>query len=174
MPINLDKAELLKELVIPTSFGKRLGAYILDYIIFYIGIMLLFGGFFAILQVFLGFDIEAFDAYTETPMGSLLDKLITAFMHCIYYIVFELIVGRTPAKILLKLIVVNEDGFAPTTNQYFQRNFYRLVPFDGFSYLESLPRGWHDSWSNTYVINESEIYKSLLKQSQPEIDAEES
>ncbi len=43
------------------------------------------------------------------------------------------------------------DGNEPTLSDYFMRNIIRLVPFDALSFFGE--NGWHDSWSDTRVIN---------------------
>ncbi len=68
-----------------------------------------------------------------------------------YYFVFEVTLGRTPAKFLTGTRVVSMDGSRATTGQILGRSLARFVPFEPFSFLGS-SRGWHDSWSRTRVV----------------------
>lgn len=68
-----------------------------------------------------------------------------------YYIFFEGLFRRTPAKFLTKTIVVNETGGKPEFTQIIIRSFARFIPFEAFSFLGDGP-GWHDTLSNTRVI----------------------
>jgi hypothetical protein len=70
----------------------------------------------------------------------------------VYYPFFEGILGATPAKFLTANRVADELGRKPAFGYIMIRTFSRLVPFDALSFLGD--RGWHDSWSNTYVLND--------------------
>ncbi len=170
---NLDSAALLQELIIPTSWGKRLVAYLLDVIFFYILIAILVGGLLIAAATLFDYDVETFDTFIETPIGSLLDKILTALCLSIYFILFELTIQRTPAKVLLRLRIVNEEGLPLSSKQIIQRNFSRLIPFEGVSYIAANPRGLHDKFSDSYVIDDSEFYQKLLKQVQHKEEEEE-
>lgn len=60
--------------------------------------------------------------------------------------------GRTIGKYITGTRVIRTDGQNPTFEEYLIRNISRLVPFDAFSFLGG-GNGWHDSWSDTRVIN---------------------
>ena len=70
-----------------------------------------------------------------------------------YFSVFEILTQKTLGKFISKTIVVLEDGSKPTSQDIVLRSFCRLIPFEVFSFLGSEGRGWHDSISNTYVVD---------------------
>ena len=61
---------------------------------------------------------------------------------------------RTIGKFATKSVVINEYAQKPSNEQLIGRSFARLVPFEAFSCLAD--RGWHDTWSKTYVVTEKE------------------
>lgn len=71
----------------------------------------------------------------------------------IYYVLYESIFSRTPAKYLTRTRVTLNDGSRPPFGTILKRTLIRFVPFEPFSFLGS--GKWHDSWSNTYVLRES-------------------
>ena len=73
-------------------------------------------------------------------------------MMLLYYIGFEGLTGRTPAKAITGTRVVDESGKAVSLGQLLGRTFSRIVPFEPFSFLGDPPVGWHDTWSHTRVV----------------------
>ena len=69
-----------------------------------------------------------------------------------YYVFFESIWQRTPAKFLTKTKVVMVDGSKPDFKHILGRTLARLIPFDHLSFLSSHPVGWHDEFSGTLVV----------------------
>jgi uncharacterized RDD family membrane protein YckC len=52
--------------------------------------------------------------------------------------------------------VVDENGDRPGTLQIVIRTLVRFVPFEAFSVaFADDGRGWHDRWSQTYVVRKS-------------------
>ncbi len=82
------------------------------------------------------------------------------------YFVCEYFWQKTPGKFLTKTIVIDEYGNKPDVGSLLLRSLVRLVPFEAFSCLGDPSRGWHDKWSNTYVVKETELeeIKKLLKE----------
>ena len=80
--------------------------------------------------------------------------VLFSFLLCylIYFPFFEGLLGATPAKILTGTRVTDEYGNKPKFGSVMIRTLSRLVPFEPFSFLGG--RGWHDGWSNTYVLRE--------------------
>ena len=84
-----------------------------------------------------------------------------------------LLKGRTIAKYITQTKVVMEDGTTPKASDIVLRSLCRLIPFNVFSFLGAEGRGWHDSISNTYVVDvvkfkakmDSEIDLELLGKS---------
>lgn len=70
----------------------------------------------------------------------------------IYYSLTEIYFSRTFAKYFTKTVVIMNDGSKPNINTIIRRTFCRLIPFEAFSFLGTGFRGWHDSFSNTYVV----------------------
>jgi uncharacterized RDD family membrane protein YckC len=68
-----------------------------------------------------------------------------------YYCLMEYYLGRTLAKYITGTKVISIDGEKPTFMQILGRTFSRIVPFDALSFLGE--NGWHDSWSDTRVID---------------------
>jgi uncharacterized RDD family membrane protein YckC len=75
--------------------------------------------------------------------------------------------GRSLGKYITGTKVVMTDGNEPTLSDYFMRNIIRLVPFDALSFFGE--NGWHDSWSDTRVINIKNY--EAERQAKNEIDA---
>lgn len=78
----------------------------------------------------------------------------------LYYFLTEVYFSRTVAKLITKTIVVNYDGSKPTIKMIFIRTLSRFIPLEGLSYLGSVPRGWHDALSRTYVVQKKEFLKN--------------
>lgn len=81
----------------------------------------------------------------------------TAIVAFLYYYITEVYLSRTLAKLLTHTIVVNADGSKPSKRSFFIRTCCRFIPFEAFSFLGS--RGWHDSFSNTYVVKKRKLAK---------------
>jgi uncharacterized RDD family membrane protein YckC len=79
--------------------------------------------------------------------------LATLFFWFGYYVLFEWIFARTPAKWLTGTRVVDFDGQKPRFLRILGRTLARYVPLEPFSFLGSRPLGWHDRWSRTRVVS---------------------
>jgi hypothetical protein len=64
----------------------------------------------------------------------------------------EALFGRTLGKLVTRTRVVSESGAPATFWQLLMRTLYRLMPFEGFSFLATRRPGWHDRWSKTRVV----------------------
>lgn len=78
--------------------------------------------------------------------------IIALIVRLFYYFVLESASGRTVGKLITRTRVVDKDGKTPSANAIFLRSLARYVPFEPFSFLGNDPRGWHDTWTDTYVI----------------------
>jgi len=78
---------------------------------------------------------------------------LVIFLALGYYLGFEAVFSRTPAKWLTKTRVIAVDGSKPRFTQILGRTLSRFVPFEPFSFFFG-PRGWHDSWSGTRVVKD--------------------
>ncbi len=85
-----------------------------------------------------------------------------------YYFLFEFGMGTSPAKAIMGRIVVDEYGNKPAARQLLARSFARSVPFEAFSCLSTT--GWHDRWSNTFVIRKKDLEELRLLQKVQNID----
>ncbi|MFD2725111.1 RDD family protein [Hyunsoonleella rubra] len=101
-------------------------------------------------------------------MGVLGSLVFGVVVVTIYFCGFEVPTQRTLGKFITKTMVVMEDGTKPTFQDILIRSLCRFIPFEAFSFLGSEGRGWHDSMSNTYVVD-IEKFKAK-KESQNELD----
>lgn len=79
----------------------------------------------------------------------------------LYYFLTETYFSRTIAKLITKTVVVKKDGSKPTTKMFLIRALTRFIPLEPFSYLKVLPRGWHDTLSDTYVVKKKRLAKKM-------------
>ena len=137
------------------SKEKRFLNYIVDLIIFYL-VLLLVTFLFGFIYVLVTSDIDTVDRIA-TDMENInpwLDRLISAIIYAIFYMFYEgVLKGRTIGKYITKTKVVNEYGETPGLQSTILRSLCRLIPFEQFSFLGEQGRGWHDSMSDTYVVD---------------------
>lgn len=115
--------------------------------------------FFALIGIVAVFTDEILGIYYFTEfvdrlseIGRLADIVLTAVIYFFYTFLMEYFTGgRTVGKYITGTKVIMTDGQVPTLQDCLLRNLYRLVPFDALSFLGE--NGWHDSWSDTRVIN---------------------
>lgn len=89
---------------------------------------------------------------TIESMSELTGRLITTMNYFCYYVIMEDAWGRTFGKFITGTIVVDIDGFKPSSSQIIGRSIARFVPFDGFTFAKNTWPRWHDIWSNTIVV----------------------
>jgi uncharacterized RDD family membrane protein YckC/tetratricopeptide (TPR) repeat protein len=70
------------------------------------------------------------------------------------YFIQEYFWGITIGKLITRTRIVNSLGGKPTAWEIFLRTVLRFIPFEPISFLSSNKRGWHDTISDTYVIND--------------------
>lgn len=128
--------------------GQRFLNYVIDLIVQYLIIFVL-GFIFSVLSLLTGYT-GIMDWIGS--MGDLEGYVVFFFVVILYYTLFESLCSRTIGKYITKTIVVNEDGSKPDSQIILKRTLCRLIPFDGLSFLGS-GRGWHDSISDTYVVD---------------------
>ncbi len=130
---------------------QRLANFIIDRIIFTSSFFII-GSLGVIIDTILGIQYftELFSNFAG--INKALDILITAILYFLYTFLLEYFTkGRTIGKYITGTKVMTTDGQVPTVYEFFIRNISRLVPFDILSFLGE--NGWHDSWSDTRVIN---------------------
>lgn len=130
--------------------GKRLANYIVDVIVFYI-LIILIGVVYGLLIAFGGINGSPEDFDTINPF---LNLLITVSIKLSYYSIMEYKLGKTIGKLITGTLVVNQFGEQVTYKTALLRSLSRTVPFYQFSLLGSPCRGWHDSWTDTFVVDE--------------------
>jgi uncharacterized RDD family membrane protein YckC len=142
------------------SQGKRFLNYIIDIIVIYISILIL-TIIVGIIQSILG--NESYLIWLEN-ISDLEGYLVFFSVMIPYFILMEKFTSRTIGKFITGTIVVDKNGETPNLETILKRTFCRIIPFDGLSYLGSPSRGWHDSMSDTYVVNKKdfEIKKELF------------
>lgn len=85
--------------------------------------------------------------------GSAIKNCIYLFLLYFFYnLIFEFAFSRTPGKLLTGTKVIDVHESKPNLKTLLIRNICRLIPFDALSFLIS-DIGWHDSISNTSVVN---------------------
>ena len=152
------------------SKGNRFVNYIVDVIWF----VALFLGFVIVVSyLFYTFsdDVSAVDdfIYKLENVNPFLDRLITSIIIALFYFTTETVLkGRTIAKYVTKTKVVLEDGSKPNAIDYLKRSFSRIIPFEALSFLGPEGRGWHDTISNTYVVDIAKF--EAKKKAQSELD----
>ncbi|HRG07061.1 MAG TPA: RDD family protein [Cyclobacteriaceae bacterium] len=132
------------------STGQRFLNYLIDTVVYYLLI---------IVFVFVGgiaIALLAPDSLTDIDEESsgftLLSYVIAILIMVGYYTFMESVFGRTIGKFITGTYVVTKDGKTPGTGTIFLRSLSRLVPFEAFSFLGDGARGWHDTWTDTWVI----------------------
>ena len=93
---------------------------------------------------------------SENMLLAICVQLITICIYPFYYFIFESTRQQTPGKMLTKSIVIDQWGNKPTDKQILLRSLIRLVPFEAFSCLAEDGRGWHDRWTDTFVVSKKE------------------
>lgn len=102
----------------------------------------------------LGVNVAALNEDGTT--ASLLDRLISwLVIYPGYFLLFESTLGSTPGKLILGRVVVNEYGKKPDFITILKRSYIRVIPFEAFSCLSE--RGWHDVWTDTYVMSKKDL-----------------
>lgn len=139
----------------------RFAHYLIDAII----ISLISFGFNLIwVQVFIsGFPIRI---ENQGIVYNFIPKIEGLFITVAYYFICEYTMQRTIGKFATSSVVINKFAEAPEPASLLGRSFSRIVPFEALSYFSD--RGWHDRWSKTYVVTNSERdqLKQLLNEQQ--------
>lgn len=144
----------------------RFGGFLLDLVFIII--------FEAIIGFAIGALIIAFGdvSFLETQEFDIEMRLLTFLViRPAYYIIFEGSSQATISKMILGRVVVNEYGEKPTWGQIVGRSYSRIVPFEPFSCLGTL--GWHDTWSNTFVLRKKDLYDLQVAMKMQEFGNEE-
>lgn len=134
------------------GLGMRFANHIVDVIIF----ALLFNVLSSAIGENLPFSIDA--NALNISLLLLFGFFFWILLYAMTYAVCEYSWQKTPAKFLTQTIVINEYGNNPDFHTIALRSIIRFVPFEPISFLlDDNARGWHDRWSNTWVVTKSEL-----------------
>ncbi|WP_426669364.1 RDD family protein [Mucilaginibacter sp. McL0603] len=87
----------------------------------------------------------------------LISYLINALVFIIYYFAMEASTGLTIGKLITQTKIATVSGHKPTTRQILIRTLWRLVPFEGISWLNTGINGWHDTQSKTTLVSKKAV-----------------
>lgn len=141
------------------SKGKRVANYLIDMVVCYV----IFFTIIVVIEIFLMAENPESTFLSELENDDSLGvNLLLTLGYAVYMCLIEVITkGMSIAKYITGTQVYYKDGNAPTLIESLRRNITRIVPFDGLSFLGSY-RGWHDRWSDTYVVNKKQYEAALL------------
>lgn len=107
-------------------------------------------------------DVLGLDVFNEGKdnLGELVWNCLFLIGILTYYVLLEGIFGRTVGKFITGTIVVDANGKQPSFGTICKRTLCRLIPFDSYSFLGNA-RGWHDSNSDTYVVDKKSLEESV-------------
>ena len=128
--------------------SKRFANILIDTIIYYI--------FFIMVAILMGVFEGLFNSAVSDELfnGPIVSRLFAALIYLIFFVVLEWsLKGRTIGKFATNTRTVMNDGSPLTFNAILKKSATRLIPFEAFSFLGSDPRGLHDNWSNTVVVD---------------------
>jgi uncharacterized RDD family membrane protein YckC len=137
------------------SSGKRFINWLVDKIISYLLVL----GLVMAIGLGLEFSESGSTAYFAAleDVNPIIDRLLTLLLSLPYFMIMELLTGKTIGKLLTGTVVVDRYGNKPQNSDIIKRSFARLIPFDALSFLGTIPRGWHDTLSDTYVVEEKAL-----------------
>ncbi|MGN6494619.1 MAG: RDD family protein [Agriterribacter sp.] len=142
--------------LVQASGGKRFANFIVDLVIAYVVIFIVY-----MIMALIDPDLLIWLSAGDDAWGRITGFLINILLlGCTFSLIEVLTKGRSLGKLLTGTKAVMKDGSPLTASAAFARGFIRLVPFEIFSALGAPCYPWHDSWSKTYVID---IKESVLK-----------
>jgi uncharacterized RDD family membrane protein YckC len=141
----LDDDHIEEGPIVLASREKRFVNYLIDTVCYYATVFLL-----ALLYGMILGAVDSEDALYETAG---MDWLLLILAYVIIYWGMEASLGKTPAKFITGTRVAEINSDQPGSATILGRMACRLIPFEPFSFLFS-DRGWHDSITDTYVIDE--------------------
>ena len=126
----------------------RFWNFVIDSFVVYVLVGVIVLGLF-----FLGINFPPTYTDIATPTTRMWDYIIMGTMAIIYYTASEFFFnGKTLGKLLTRTRAVTLDNQPMDFATTLKRSIFRVVPFEAFSFLGSMPSGWHDRWSDTKVI----------------------
>jgi hypothetical protein len=159
---EFEKKEVLQEVTI-ASWYQRLIGYLIDYVI-----AMLITAFivFNICDYNYGYNTMGYwdsgQSYGFGMTGQKIVNSLTPLILLVYQIIFESIFNVTLGKIITCTVVRKQTDFEKVGFwRILLRSVCRIIPFEALSYLSNQPIGWHDSLSDTVVINASYNLKTV-------------
>ncbi|TDP03720.1 RDD family protein [Flavobacterium sp. 245] len=135
--------------------GIRFFNFILDGIF----VVLLFMGICILAGVLIGlFGLTGFSLWMDS-LGDWGWNIVIMLIYFFYFLITEGIFGRSLGKFITGTIVVNEYGEKTDFVTILRRTLCRFIPFEIFSCFGT--RGWHDSISDTYVVNKKALVEEI-------------
>ncbi|MFD0939950.1 RDD family protein [Pedobacter boryungensis] len=135
--------------------GKRLANYLIDGTVYYIII------------VFISFIIEMLIPYSVSEMNinRIEERLVGLVLYgLVMFLIEAAFQGKSLGKLITGTKAVKNDGGTLNMKDAFIRNFIRAIPFNALSALGTPCRPWHDSLSNTIVVDEKVLNLQLRKE----------
>lgn len=106
--------------------------------------------------------------------SQLTQTLLGIVIVLLYYIIMESLTSKSIGKFITGTRVVTDEGTRPEAGIIALRTLCRCIPFEAFSFFNEQSRGWHDSLSDTYVVDEKKFKEAQqLKNSFDEIGKSE-
>ncbi len=126
------------------SGGARFGHFFIDSIVF----MFLF----SLLSLIFALTLETITDPVFFQISEFISGIIIFLIYPLFYFLFENKWQQTPGKMLNNTVVIDQYGNKPSTRQLIMRSLLRLVPLEPYSCFGDRSRGWHDKWSDTWVV----------------------
>lgn len=155
---QLNREELIAEMIVEASQGKRLLNLLIDRICIFLLVIPTSIAVIEILKILDG--LRYIDIYHGMPFIGILEPvLISVYLigYLVYYSLLEYLLGKTVGKILTRTrVLMANTGAKLTLMRIIGRSFARLIPFDAVSFLFS--SGWHDTLTGTVVVNDDSLH----------------
>ncbi|GAL69958.1 RDD family protein [Jejuia pallidilutea] len=135
------------------STQQRLINYAIDSV-FYFGFIIIFLTIIRYLSKMEGLSFLSGLLISEEPnyLKSIFFGVITTTL---FYLILEyLLKGKTIGKFITNTRAITNENEIMDFKSVLIRSICRRIPFDSFSFLGDVPRGWHDRISKTKVVFE--------------------
>lgn len=141
------------------AWHKRLLNLVIDIVVVLCIIFII--GVFSGLLALVGYD-GLMNWFTE--MSGMTDRLFTTAVMVTYLFTMEFFTQRTVGKFITGTMVVLEDGSKPTLKSILTRALCRIIWLEAISFIASVPRGWHDRMSDSYVVDVKKYNAEVKRQ----------
>jgi uncharacterized RDD family membrane protein YckC len=103
----------------------------------------------------LSFEFEFTKRYFFSTIY-IIPSLHYLILYFLYFFILEFYFQTTIGKTLTNSLVIDIYGNKPTLKTSLLRSLIRLIPWDPYTFIYE-DRGWHDKWTDTYVVNRAEL-----------------